>query len=103
MLRRPKHSGGFSIGQYKNNYTVNINGIYIGGRWDFENSFARKWNKHFWDFNLYADYTLVNNGLYESDIKTFINVENLFHDKRQEILNITSPGRTIMVGIKLNI
>lgn len=103
LLRRPKHSGGFSIGQYKNNYTVNINGIYIGGRWDFENSFARKWNKHFWDFNLYADYTLVNNGLYESDIKTFINVENLFHDKRQEILNITSPGRTIMVGIKLNI
>ena len=103
LLRRPKHSGGFSIGQYKDAYTINFDGIYTGGRWDFENSSTRKWNKNFWDFNLYGDYSIRRNQENNGGMRVFINIENVFNDKRQEVLNFTSPGRSIMTGIKANL
>ena len=103
LLRRPKHSGGFGIGQYKDAYSINFDGIYTGGRWDFENSSTRKWNKNFWDFNLYGDYSIRRNQKNNSEMKVFINIENVFNDKRQEVLNQTSPGRSIMTGIKVNL
>ena len=41
---------------------------------------------------------LEKDDLYAS--KIFIQVSNLFNDKREEILNFTSPGRTIMIGYR---
>jgi len=98
LLRRPKTSGGLIISKKHNDLFVTIDTSYTGGRWDYENSSTRIYNDSFWDFGLYGDYLLEKDDLHTS--KIFIQVSNLFNDKREEILNFTSPGRTIMIGLR---
>ena len=33
-------------------------------------------------------------------LSIFLTISNMFNDKREEILNFTSPGRTVMVGFR---
>ena len=98
LLRRPKTSGGLIVSKKHNDLFVALDTSYTGGRWDYENSSTRIYNDSFWDFGLYGDYLLEKDDLYAS--KIFIQVSNLFNDKREEILNFTSPGRTIMIGYR---
>ena len=98
LLRRPKTSGGLIISKRHNNLYVSADASYTGGRWDYQNSSTRLYNESFWDFGLYGDYLFSSDDLYQS--KIFIQVSNLFNDKREEILNFTSPGRTAMIGLR---
>ena len=98
LLRRPKTSGGLIMSKEHNDLFVAFDASYTGGRWDYQNSSTRIYNDSFWDFGLYSDYLLEKDDLYAS--KIFIQVSNLFNDKREEILNFTSPGRTIMIGYR---
>lgn len=98
LLRRPKTSGGLILSKTYENYFVSIDTTYTGGRWDYENSTTRLYNHSYWDFGLYGDYTFNNTKGYKS--KIFLTISNMFNDKREEILNFTSPGRTVMVGFR---
>ncbi len=98
LLRRPKTSGGAILSKKHNNLFVSIDTTYTGGRWDYQNSSTRLYNDSFWDFGTYCDYLIDKNSSNQS--KVFISVTNLFNDKREEILNFISPGRTIMFGYR---
>ena len=99
LLRRPRKSGGFSLSKSNEFYNLSLDGSYTGGRWDYESSNVRLWNKPFWNFDLYAEYSLSNSYINYS-LKPFVKVKNILDDERQEILNFDSPGRTTMIGIK---
>ena len=99
LLRRPRKSGGFSLSKSNEFYNLSLDGSYTGGRWDYESSNVRLWNKPFFNFDLYAEYSLSNSYINYS-LKPFVKVKNILDDERQEILNFDSPGRTTMIGIK---
>ena len=102
LLRRPRRSGGFVITKSSNFYNLILDGSYTGGRWDYESSEVRLWNKPFWNFNLYGEYKLDKSYI-GYDLKPFIKIKNVLNDERQEILNFDSPGRTVFFGLKGNI
>ena len=99
LLRRPRKSGGFTVSKSSEAYNISLDGSYTGGRWDYQSSNIRLWNKPFWNFDIYAEHSLdaFSN---HYNLKPFIKIKNIFDDERQEILNFESPGRTTMVGIK---
>ena len=99
LLRRPRKSGGFTVSKSGEAYNISLDGSYMGGRWDYQSSNIRLWNKPFWNFDVYAEHSLdaFSN---HYNLKPFIKIKNIFDDERQEILNFESPGRTTMVGIR---
>ena len=99
LLRRPRKSGGFTINKFNDNYNISFDGSYTGGRWDYQSSEIRLWNKPFWNFDLYAEHKL-NSFISGYKLTPFIKIKNIFDDERQEILNFESPGRTSLIGIK---
>ena len=99
LLRRPRKSGGFTISKSSESYNLSLDGSYTGGRWDYESSEIRLWNKPFWNFDFYAEHSFDSFGL-SYKLKPYIKIKNVFNDARQEILNFESPGRTTLVGIK---
>ncbi len=103
MLRRPKHSGGFTISKINNLFNINFDGTYTGQRWDYESYTDRDSNEFFWIFNLYADYNLMTDEKNLYEIKPFLRINNIFNDNHQQILNFDSPGRAIFFGLKANI
>ena len=99
LLRRPRKSGGFTLRKSNQSYNISLDGSYTGGRWDYQSSNIRLWNKPFWNFDFYAEHNIDNfKGNY--NLRPFIKIKNIFNDERQEILNFESPGRTSMIGIK---
>jgi outer membrane receptor protein involved in Fe transport len=90
------------ITKSSNFYNLILDGSYTGGRWDYESSEVRLWNKPFWNFNLYGEYKLDKSYI-GYDLKPFIKIKNVLNDERQEILNFDSPGRTVFFGLKGNI
>ena len=99
LLRRPRKSGGFTLSKFNDNYNISLDSSYTGGRWDYQSSEIRLWNKPFWNFDFYAQYQL-DNLINNYKLKPFVKIKNLFDDERQEILNFESPGRTSLIGIK---
>ncbi len=98
-MRRPRKSGGFTLSKFNDNYNISLDSSYTGGRWDYQSSEIRLWNKPFWNFDFYAQYQL-DNLINNYKLKPFVKIKNLFDDERQEILNFESPGRTSLIGIK---
>jgi len=99
LLRRPKKSGGFTLSKSNESYNVYLDGSYTGGRWDYESSNIRLWNKPFWNFDIYAEHELDSYNAHPN-LRLFVKIKNVLNDKRQEILNFDSPGRTTLIGIK---
>jgi len=101
LLRRPKHQASFNI-NYKLNTNINLNMLflYVGEREDK-------------DFSTYPaerviipDYTLVNlSGSYKlfSYLELTFRIENLFDKKYEEVLNYGTLGRSLYLGVNLNL
>lgn len=99
LLRRPRKSGGFTISKSSESYNISLDGSYTGGRWDYQSSNIRLWNKPFWNFDFYAEHDLNSYNLHYN-LRPFIKINNLLNDEKQEMLNFESPGRTTLIGIK---
>lgn len=101
LLRRPKHQASFNI-NYKMNTYINLNMqiLYVGERED----------KDFSTFPaervVIPDYTLVNlSASYKlfNYLELIGKIENLFDKQYEEVLNYGTLGRSLYVGLNLNL
>ena len=73
---------------------VNLEGRYVGSRFDEVNNLLRMRAFDVW--NLSATYDVT------SRIQTYVRAENIFDEKYEEILYYGTPGRSIFVGLRMN-
>ncbi|MGQ9688528.1 MAG: TonB-dependent receptor plug domain-containing protein [Desulfobaccales bacterium] len=109
LLRRPRHTFSFVANYTRDRLNVNLSGLYTGWRDDSQFTYAypfsfqskRVDNFDFLVLNLAATYDLVRDWGYVNKLQLWARFNNILDNRYQEIYGYSSPGFSMVGGVRL--
>jgi vitamin B12 transporter len=109
LLRRPRHAFSFDLDYSTPRYGIHLNSLLVGSRDDSRFTFAepfnfasaRVGNGGFFVVNVAGYYTLRENWGYLKKVQLQARINNLFDRDYQEVYGFSSPGFSLLGGVRL--
>ena len=109
LLRRPRNTFSFVANYARDRLNVNLAGYYTGGRDDSKFTYQfpflfqseRVYNRDYFILNLAASYDIVRDWNYVNKMQLWIKVNNLLDERYQEVFGFSSPGFTMLAGLRV--
>jgi vitamin B12 transporter len=103
LVRRPRHSGSLTLDQVWGRLHAALTATFVGDRQDLDfRTFPapRVTNPGYTTVDLAASYRLLKDRYRLRELTLFGKILNLFDEKYEQVFGFSSPGTTILLGLK---